>query len=286
MSEGVKPIVAIVGRPNVGKSRLFNRLLKATRSIVVDQPGVTRDRIYADAELIGPNGAIEIVLVDTGGFDPKTNDPIMRRVLEQTQLAIDEADVVVFLTDAHAGLMAEDHDIASLLRKSNKRVVAAVNKIDGPNDDPLAADFYRLGLGEPIPISAVHGRHVMDLEELIVEALPSREGDRHAIEEPPDAGEDPSGGAARDPRGGDRAAELGQVVADQSVARRGSAPGVGGAGHHGRRDRLAGGARRAAVSLHRHRRHSQEAIDRDARGALQRDRRAQRPRAIGRRAAC
>jgi GTP-binding protein len=195
MSEAVKPIVAIVGRPNVGKSRLFNRLLQSSRSIVFDQPGVTRDRIYADAELVGPNGTIEIVLVDTGGFDPKSTDPIMRRVLEQTQLAIDEADVVVFLTDAQSGLMPEDHDIAELLRKSNKRVVAAVNKIDDSKDDPLAAEFYRLGLGEPIPISAVHGRHVMDLEEMIVEALPSREGDLHVIEEPPEVGEDPSGGS-------------------------------------------------------------------------------------------
>src|SRR5688572_15731583 len=191
MSEAVKPIVAIVGRPNVGKSRLFNRLLQSSRSIVFDQPGVTRDRIYADAELTGANGTIEIVLVDTDGFDPKTNDPIMRRVLEQTQLAIDEADVVVFLTDAQVGLMPEDHDIAELLRKSSKRVVAAVNKIDDSKDDPLAADFYRLGLGEPIPISAVHGRHVADLEERIVEALPSREGDLHVIEEPPELGEDP-----------------------------------------------------------------------------------------------
>src|SRR5688572_251984 len=148
MSEAVKPIVAIVGRPNVGKSRLFNRLLKSMRSIVFDQPGVTRDRIYADAELIGAKGPIEVVLVDTGGFDPKTDDPIMRRVLEQTQLAIDEADVVVFLTDAQSGLMPEDHDIAELLRKSNKRVVAAVNKIDNERDDPLAAEFYKLGLGE------------------------------------------------------------------------------------------------------------------------------------------
>ncbi len=195
MSEAVKPIIAIVGRPNVGKSRLFNRLIQSARSIVADQPGVTRDRIYADAELTGPDGSIEIVLVDTGGFDPKTTDPIMRRVLEQTQLAIDEADVVVFLTDAHAGLMPEDHDIADLLRRSEKHVVAAVNKIDGPKDDPLAAEFYRLGLGEPVPISAVHGRYIIDLEERIVEALPTREGDLHVIEEPPESGEDPSGGS-------------------------------------------------------------------------------------------
>jgi GTP-binding protein len=190
-----KPIVAIVGRPNVGKSRLFNRLLHRARSIVHDQPGVTRDRIYADAELSGPNGATEIVLVDTGGFDPGTQDPIMRRVLEQTQLAIDEADVVVFLTDATSGLMPEDRDIADVLRRSGKRVVAAVNKVDGPKQDPMAAEFYKLGLGEPYPISAAHGRHVIDLEEAVIEALPSREGDLHVIEEPPETGEDPSEGS-------------------------------------------------------------------------------------------
>lgn len=194
MSEA-KPIVAIVGRPNVGKSRLFNRFLHHQRSIVADQPGVTRDRIYADTELTGPDGTIGVVMVDTGGFDPGSQDPIMRRVLEQTQLAIDEADVVVFLTDARAGMMPEDRDIAKLLRKSGKRVVAAVNKADGPTQDPLSAEFYKLGLGEPVPISAAHGRHVAELEELIVEALPSWEGDLHVIEEPPEVGEDPSVGA-------------------------------------------------------------------------------------------
>ena len=190
------PVVAIVGRPNVGKSRLFNRLLNRQRSIVADQPGVTRDRIYADAELTGARRSVEVVLVDTGGFDPSSQDPIMRRVLEQTQLAIDEADVVVFLTDARAGLMPEDRDIAAMLRKSQKRVLPAVNKIDGPKQDPLSAEFYKLGLGDPVPISAAHGRHVVDLEEMIVEALPSREGDPYAIEEMPDAGEDPSEGSS------------------------------------------------------------------------------------------
>src|SRR5262245_46217646 len=141
-----RPIVAIVGRPNVGKSRLFNRLLKRSRAIVADEPGVTRDRIYADAVFNGEEGDSEVVLVDTGGFDPSSSDPIMRRVLEQTQLAIDEADVVVHLTDGRTGLTSEDRDIARLLRKSGKSVVLAVNKIDGAKQDQLLTDFYELGL--------------------------------------------------------------------------------------------------------------------------------------------
>ena len=111
-----KPVVAIVGRPNVGKSRLFNRLLKEQRAIVADQPGVTRDRIYGEAVLSGLRLDKEVIVVDTGGFEPKTEDPIMRRVFEQSELAIDEADAIVFLTDARAGMMPEDMDIASMLK--------------------------------------------------------------------------------------------------------------------------------------------------------------------------
>lgn len=186
---GSKPIVAIVGRPNVGKSRLFNRLLQRSRAIVHDSPGVTRDRIYADATFRGTSSDCEVVLVDTGGFDPSSTDPIMRRVLEQTQLAIDEADLVVHLTDGRAGLLGEDRDIAQMLRKSGKQVVLAVNKIDGSSQDVLVGDFYDLGLEHVIPISAVHGRYTSDLEELIVELLPSREDDPSAIDEPPMAHE-------------------------------------------------------------------------------------------------
>src|SRR5262245_38636134 len=188
---GARPIVAIVGRPNVGKSRLFNRLLKRSRSIVADEPGVTRDRIYADAVLNGEEGDSEVVLVDTGGFDPSSTDPIMRRVLEQTQLAIDEADVVVHLTDARAGLTPEDHDIARLLRKSGKRVTLAVNKVDGAKQDQLLNDSYELGLEHTLPVSAAHGRNVNALEEVITSLLPLREDDSSAIEEAPAAMEEP-----------------------------------------------------------------------------------------------
>jgi GTPase len=191
-----KPIVAIVGRPNVGKSRLFNRLLERARSIVDDIPGVTRDRIYANATLEGESGGYDVVLVDTGGFDPLSMDPIMRRVLEQTQLAIDEADVVVHLCDAKSGLLPEDRDISRMLRKSGKKVVLAVNKIDTEAQDPLVSEFFNLGVEPTIGVSATHGRFIRDLEEAIVEHLPNRELDMSAIEEPPSAFEDPEKSAS------------------------------------------------------------------------------------------
>lgn len=189
-----KPVVAIVGRPNVGKSRLFNRILHRVRSIVADQPGVTRDRIYADAQLTGPIEDRDIVLVDTGGFDPSSDDPIMRRVVEQTQLAIDEADAVIFLTDGRAGVLPEDHDIAKMLRKSGKPVVLGVNKLDGPKHDELLGEFYSLGIKDVFPLSGAHGRNVGELEEAVEAKLPTFDQIVSAIEEPPEAGEDPSEG--------------------------------------------------------------------------------------------
>ena len=189
-----KPIVAIVGRPNVGKSRLFNRFLRQARSIVVDQPGVTRDRIYAEGTISVDSDDVEVVLVDTGGFDPNSDDPIMRGVVEQTQLAIDEADAVIFLCDGRAGLMPEDFDIASMLRKSGKPVVVGVNKLDGPSQDDLLPDFFRLGLPEIHPISAAHGRNVGEIGELIIKALPGPE--EAPVEETPVPGEDPSSAVA------------------------------------------------------------------------------------------
>ncbi|MEM1022814.1 MAG: ribosome biogenesis GTPase Der [Myxococcota bacterium] len=167
----MKPVIAIVGRPNVGKSSLFNRLIKSRRSIVADEPGVTRDRIYAEATLSGRGRSIPVVIVDTGGFDPENEDPIMRRVLEQTQLAIDEADAVMFITDGRAGPLPEDHEIARLLLKSGKRAVVGVNKLDGPSHDAWMPEFYRLGLPEVMAISAAHGRNVGELEEAVVDLL-------------------------------------------------------------------------------------------------------------------
>jgi GTPase len=189
-----KPIVAIVGRPNVGKSTLFNRLIGQLRSIVADEPGVTRDRIYADALLRGEKADFPVVLCDTGGFDPQSTDPIMQRVLDQTQLAIDEADVVVFLADGRAGLMPEDRDVALRLRKAAKSVVLAVNKIDGSEHEGLISDFYRLGIDEVIPISAAHGKHVRDLEEIVAERLPEwADRDVLAKEPEPEPATEPEG---------------------------------------------------------------------------------------------
>lgn len=177
----MKPVVAIVGRPNVGKSSLFNRLAKERRSIVADHAGVTRDRIYVEADLDGTS----VVLVDTGGFDPANEDPIMRRVLEQTQLAIDEADAIIFLTDGRAGPLPEDFDIARLLLQAGKRVVVGVNKLDGPSHDTLLYEFHRLGLPELMPISAAHGRNVGDLEDVVLRLL-----DRTPGETPPAPSDD------------------------------------------------------------------------------------------------
>lgn len=191
-ASATRPVVAIVGRPNVGKSRLFNRFLKEKRSIVADQPGVTRDRIYAEAELIGRTEDRQVVLIDTGGFDPESEDPIMRRVLEQSELAVDEADVIVFLTDGRAGVMPEDYDVARVLRKSGKPVIVAVNKLDGPAQDDLLHEFHRLGIPEVLPLSAAHGRNVGELHELIVEKLPEVDTLVPGLEELPVPGEDPS----------------------------------------------------------------------------------------------
>lgn len=191
-----KPTVAIVGRPNVGKSRLFNRILSRTRSIVADQPGVTRDRIYADATISGHIQDVDIVLVDTGGFDPGSSDPIMRRVVEQTQFAIDEADAVIFLADGRAGVMPEDHDIARMLRKSGKPVVLGVNKVDGPGQEDLLHEFHVLGIPDVFGISGAHGRNVGEMEEVVASYLPNPEQADTLIDEPPEAGEDPSEGHA------------------------------------------------------------------------------------------
>ncbi len=169
---GGAPIIAIVGRPNVGKSCLFNRLIQKRRSIVADTAGVTRDRIYQNTTLTSGPVERDAVLVDTGGFDPQNQDPIMRRVLEQTEFAIDEADVVVFMVDARAGVMPEDHDIARLLRKAEKPVILAANKVDGPKQAALVHEFHGLGMGEPLGVSAAHGAQVGELEDRVVARLP------------------------------------------------------------------------------------------------------------------
>ncbi len=164
-----KPIVAIVGRPNVGKSTLFNKLTGQRIAIVEDTPGVTRDRIYFEAEW----GGRKMLLVDTGGIEPKTDSPILKHMRRQAQIAIETADVIVFMTDVRAGLTADDRDIASMLLKSRKPVVLCVNKIDSVGALPYEYyEFYELGMGDPIALSSVHGTGTGDLMEEVLHKLP------------------------------------------------------------------------------------------------------------------
>ena len=164
-----KPLVAIVGRPNVGKSHLFNKLAGKRLSIVEDTPGVTRDRIYADTDWNGR----AFTMVDTGGIEPKTNSEILRFIREQAEIAIATADVIVLVTDIHTGVTAADSEIATMLQRAGKPVVLAVNKMDSTGlPDPGLYEFYSLGLGEPIPVSAVHGHGTGDLLDACVAAFP------------------------------------------------------------------------------------------------------------------
>ncbi|MGH2699486.1 MAG: ribosome biogenesis GTPase Der [Actinomycetota bacterium] len=167
------PVVAIVGRPNVGKSSLVNRILGRREAIVEEMPGVTRDRKHFAAEWNGR----EFEVVDTGGLQPGA-DGLDARVAEQAQVAIEAADAIVLVVDASVGPNEDDLIVADLLRKSNKPVVVAANKIDDPADEPLAAAFYRLGLGRPQPLSALHGRGSGDFLEALVAALPEVERER------------------------------------------------------------------------------------------------------------
>ena len=162
-----KPIVAIVGRPNVGKSTLFNKLIGERRSIVEDTPGVTRDRIYADAEW----NSHSFLLVDTGGIEPKTDDTILKQMRTQAEIAVASADVIIFMCDIRAGLVANDRDIAIMLKKSGKPIVVAVNKVDRVGDVPFEFyEFYELGFDrEPIAISSLHGSGTGDLLDAVIE---------------------------------------------------------------------------------------------------------------------
>lgn len=164
----MKPIVAIVGRPNVGKSTLFNRLAGERRSIVKDTPGVTRDRIYAEAEWL----THRFTIIDTGGIEPKTDDLMLKHMREQAQTAIEMADVILFLTDAKTGLTDADGAVADMLRRSKKPVVLAVNKLDNMRDLTPIYEFYELGLGDPHPISSELGLGLGDLLDEIVKYFP------------------------------------------------------------------------------------------------------------------
>jgi GTP-binding protein len=167
----MKPIIAIVGRPNVGKSTLFNRLVGTRQAIVDPTPGVTRDRLYADAEWRGR----VFTLVDTGGFEPLLEEEIPCKVREQAEQAIREADLIVLVVDGRAGLIATDIEVAAILRRTHKPLLLVVNKLDHLDHEPHAAEFYALGIEPMLPISAEHGRGVGDLLDAIVEHLPATE---------------------------------------------------------------------------------------------------------------
>ena len=164
-----KPIVAIVGRPNVGKSTLFNRIIGGRTAIVEDTPGVTRDRIYRDSQWLDR----PFTLIDTGGIDfTGKEDSMLGLVRKQAELAVREADVIMFVVDGRQGLIAADEDIAEMLRRSKKPVIFVVNKIEDFRNKELLADMYRLGLGEPLPVSAAHGLNIGDLLDAIFEHIP------------------------------------------------------------------------------------------------------------------
>ncbi len=167
----MKPIVALVGRPNVGKSTLFNRIIGERKAIVEDTPGITRDRLYEDADWCGH----DFILIDTGGIDFENMEgQIESRIYQQVLLAIEEADVIILVTDGMSGLTDEDMRAASILKRSNKPIVLAVNKIDH-FDNLDYYEFYRLGVGEPIPVSSIHGMNTGDLLDAVVAAFPEYE---------------------------------------------------------------------------------------------------------------
>ena len=169
-----RPVVAIVGRPNVGKSTLFNKLIGKRLSIVDDTPGVTRDRIFGDCEWLGRH----MLLVDTGGIEPYSDDVILSQMRMQAQLAVESADVLVLVTDLRSGVTATDEEVAAMLQKSGKPVVLCVNKCDTVGETPAEFyEFYNLGLGDPVAVSSVHGHGTGDLLDAVLAELPEESGE-------------------------------------------------------------------------------------------------------------
>src|SRR4030095_1815053 len=163
----MKPVIAVVGRPNVGKSTLFNRLTKTRDAIVADFSGLTRDRHYGDPQV----GGREFIVVDTGGFEPEHPTGIVREMAKQTRQAVAEADAVIFVTDVRQGVSGQDHDIARYLRSAGKKVLLAVNKAEGMSESPALNEFHELGLGDVHPVSAAHGQGIRSLLDAALEGF-------------------------------------------------------------------------------------------------------------------
>lgn len=175
----MKPVIALVGRPNVGKSTLFNRLTKSRDAIVADFAGLTRDRHYGQ----GKQGKHEYIVIDTGGFEPDASSGIFKEMAKQTQQAVAEADVVIFVVDARAGVSAQDHEIAKYLRRLSKPCLLVANKAEGMLESPQLTEFYELGLGQVYPVSAAHGQGMRSLVDLALEPLNLPEPEDDAFEE-------------------------------------------------------------------------------------------------------
>ena len=264
--------VAIVGRPNVGKSTLFNRLVGKRLALVDDRPGVTRDRREGRARL----GDLAFTVIDTAGLEEAAPASLTGRMQAQTEAAIAAADAVLFLIDARAGPMPVDHAFADLVRRSGKPAILVANKSEGRAAQAGVLEAYALGLGEPVAISAEHGEGLADLYDALRAALPE------ATARPPEPeAEAEEGGAGpptarADPHRGGRAAQFRQVDADQPAARRGAAADRTGGRHHARRHRGRCRLARPALPHPRHRRAAPALAHRgEARKALGR-RRAQR----------
>lgn len=163
----MKPVIALVGRPNVGKSTLFNRITKSRDAIVADHAGLTRDRHYGNAKW----GSREFIVIDTGGFEPDASSGIFMEMAKQTQQAVAESDAVIFVVDAREGLSAQDHDIAKYLRRLGKSCLLVANKAEGMQSGPQLAEFYELGLGEVLPVSAAHGQGIRSMLEAALEPM-------------------------------------------------------------------------------------------------------------------
>jgi GTP-binding protein len=176
----MKPVIALVGRPNVGKSTLFNRLTKSRDAIVADFAGLTRDRHYGEGRM----GSHEFIVIDTGGFEPDCTSGIFKEMAKQTRQAVAEADAVIFVVDARNGLSAQDHDIARYLRTTNKKVLLAANKAEGMKEGVQLAEFYELGMGEPIPVSSAHGQGIRSLLDEALADFIEEDDDEEVYDDP------------------------------------------------------------------------------------------------------